>query len=302
MISVVIPSYNAARWLASSLDSILAQTLPAGEVIVVDDGSTDDTAAILATYRDRVHVVRGAHGGLAAARNLALAAARGDWIAFHDADDIALPDRLSVLHEHLQACGALDGVFADGARIDDAARVTPRPLAARASGRPLTAADLFAGFPVYFQGALIARDAFAAAGAFDPGFPVHPDHDYAFRLFACARLTYLDRVVFRYRRHEANMSANQVGARLDLARTLERLRAHDATAVAAIGARRLDAALARHWYRIGRTRSREGDQLAAGSAFDRAVDLAPWSPAYRWRRWRQGRRLLGAARHPGRVR
>jgi glycosyltransferase involved in cell wall biosynthesis len=290
MISVVIPSYNAARWLAGSLDSIFAQTVAPGEVVVVDDGSTDDTPAILRAYGDRLHVVRGTHGGLAAARNLGLAVARGDWIAFHDADDLALPDRLAVLLDHLQRSGGSDGVFADGARLDDGARLTPRALAARVSGRALTAADLFAGFPAYFQGALIARDAFAAAGAFDPAFPVHPDHDYAFRLFARARLTYLDRVVFHYRRHETNMTANQVGARLDLARTLERLRTDDPAAVALIGARSLDAALARHWYRIGRTQVRRGDERAAGAAFDRAVALAPLRPAYRWRRWLAGPR------------
>src|SRR4030095_8891170 len=97
MISVVIPSYNAARWLAGSLDSIFAQTVAPGEVVVVDDGSTDDTPAILRAYGDRLHVVRGTHGGLAAARNLGLAVARGDWIAFHDADDLALPARLARL-------------------------------------------------------------------------------------------------------------------------------------------------------------------------------------------------------------
>src|SRR5438128_2157669 len=106
ILSVIIPTYDCATYLPASLDSILAQRAPADdvtvEVVVVDDGSTDETPSVLATYGDRVRVVRGAHGGYAAARNLGLAHARGTWIAFHDADDVALPDRLAFQLEQLR--------------------------------------------------------------------------------------------------------------------------------------------------------------------------------------------------------
>ncbi len=298
MISVVIPSYNAGRWLAASLDSILAQTRPPGEIVVVDDGSTDDTAALLATYRDRVRVVRGTHAGLAAARNLGLAVARGDWIAFHDADDVALPDRLACLQAVVDGIGGADAVFADGEQMGGGARIVPRARATQATGRRLTPADLFAGFPAYYQSALVARDALQTAGPFDPGYRIHPDHDHAFRLFARAHVRYLDAVVFRYRRHESNITGDQLGARQELARTLERVRAADPAAVEAIGARRLDGALARHYYRIGRTRLRRGEVAAAAAAFDRAVALAPFRPAYRWRRWLAGRRVVSVSPRP----
>src|SRR5262249_59793311 len=110
MISVVVPSFNAGRWIAASLDSILAQTLPGGEVVVVDDGSTDDTAQVLEVYGDPVRVVRAAHAGLAAARNLGLAVVGGDWVAFQDADDVARPDRLALLQSYLDAAQGLEGV------------------------------------------------------------------------------------------------------------------------------------------------------------------------------------------------
>jgi glycosyltransferase involved in cell wall biosynthesis len=299
MISVVIPSYNAGRWLAASLDSMFRQTLPAGEIVVVDDGSTDDTAAILATYGDRVQVIRGTHAGLAAARNLGLAVARGDWIAFHDADDVALPDRLARLQTMLDEIRGADAVFADGEQLGGGARIVPRRIAARTTGRRLTAADLFAGFPAYYQSALIARDALEAAGPFDAGYRIHPDHDHAFRLFARGHVRYLDTVVFRYRRHESNITGDQLRARQELAQTLERVREADPAAVETIGARRLDGALARHYYRIGRTRLRHGEVAAAAAAFERAVTLAPCRPAYRWRRWRAGRRPVAAGRPGG---
>jgi hypothetical protein len=294
VISVVIPSYNAAPWLAASLESVLRQSLPPGEVIVVDDGSTDETPAVLATYADRVRIVRGTHGGLGGARNLGLAAARGDWIAFHDADDLASPDRLACLQAHLDAVPGAAGVFADGEELDTGARIVPRPVALRACDRRLTAGDLFDGFPAYYQSSLIAHDALDAAGPFDASYRIHPDHDHAFRLFARAHVRYVDAVVFRYRRHGGNVTADQLGARQELARTLERLRRTDPAAVAAIGARRLETALARHYYRIGRTTLRHGDLAAAVAAFDRAVALAPLRPSYRWRRWLRGRSLLPA--------
>lgn len=287
-ISVVIPSYNAAAWLAESLDSVLRQTVAPDEVVVVDDGSTDDTPGVLARYGDRIRVVHGAHAGLAGARNLGLAAARGAWIAFHDADDIALPDRLAVLQACLRATPGAAGIFADGTALDGGARIVPRPIARRVAGRPLTAADLFDGFPAYYQAALVTRGALEAAGPFDARYRIHPDHDHAFRLFARARIGYLDRVVFRYRRHDANITADHVGARQELATTLEQLRERDPAAVASIGPRRLDAALARHWYRIARARLAAGDRAAAVAAFERAVALAPLVPRYRWHRWRRG--------------
>jgi glycosyltransferase involved in cell wall biosynthesis len=288
MISVVIPTYNAGRWLAASLDSILTQSEPPGEVVVVDDGSTDDSRDVLAAYRDRVEVVSGEHGGLAAARNLGLRVARGDWIAFQDADDIALPDRLARLQAHLARTAGAEAVFADGASLGNGGRIVPRGLAVRAAGRRLGTADLFDGFPAYYQSALVARDALDAAGPFDPSYRIHPDHDHAFRLFARAHVSYLDEPVFRYRRHDDNITADQLGARLELIHTLERLRREDAAAVQSIGPRRLESALARHYSRIGRTRLHLGETAAARAAFDRAVALAPLRLAYRWRRWRAG--------------
>src|SRR5262249_41750525 len=150
MISVVIPTYNASRWLGASLDSILTQSEPPGEVVVVDDGSTDDSRDVLAAYRDRVEVVSGEHGGLAAARNLGLRVARGDWIAFQDADDIALPDRLARLQAHLARTPGAEAVFADGATPRNGRPLLPPRLPLRAAGRRLDAADLFDRFPAYY--------------------------------------------------------------------------------------------------------------------------------------------------------
>jgi glycosyltransferase involved in cell wall biosynthesis len=102
LISVVIPAYNAQHSLRATLDSVLAQTWTNTEIIVVDDGSTDHTADLLASYGDRVRAIRQPNGGLASARRTGVAAARGELIALMDADDLCRPERLAVQARVLQ--------------------------------------------------------------------------------------------------------------------------------------------------------------------------------------------------------
>jgi glycosyltransferase involved in cell wall biosynthesis len=103
-VSIVIPAYNAAATLAEALRSVLAQTLPPMEIIVVNDGSTDDTAEVLRQFGDKVKTLHQENSGLAATRRAGIAAARGDLIALFDADDLCEPDRLAVQVAFMDAC------------------------------------------------------------------------------------------------------------------------------------------------------------------------------------------------------
>ncbi|MCW5891967.1 MAG: glycosyltransferase family 2 protein [bacterium] len=283
MISVLIPTYNCGPWLGASLDSILPQLEPGDELVVVDDGSTDDTPAVLAAYGERLRVVPGRHAGLPAARNLCLAEARGDWIAFHDADDVAAPDRLAVARAWLAAHAEFDAVFQNGARMEDGSPVVPDRIAARCDGRRVGVADLFAGFPIYWQGALVPRRAFDAAGPFDARFPVQPDIAYGYRLLPRCRAAFVDRTGFHWRRHPTNTSADLLGTREDIARILEDL---PPDVVAAIGARRVRAMIARQWSRVARRRLERGERDAARAGYGRAVALQPLHPGHRLGLWR----------------
>ncbi len=102
-ISVIIPAYNSASYICRAIDSVLAQTFPAHEIIVVDDGSTDTTSDKVASYGDRVRLIRQLNAGPGAARNRGIEAATGNWIAFLDADDEYLPDRLKSSVELLES-------------------------------------------------------------------------------------------------------------------------------------------------------------------------------------------------------
>lgn len=95
-VSILIPCYNASAWLAATLESALAQTWPRREIILVDDGSTDDSAVIAHRYASRgVQLLTQPNAGAAAARNTALRAARGDYVQFLDADDLIAPDKIA---------------------------------------------------------------------------------------------------------------------------------------------------------------------------------------------------------------
>ncbi len=110
LVSVVVPTHNRARLLRRTLRSILAQHMVDLEVVVIDDGSTDDTGDVAATD-PRVLVIRNRESaGVSAARNRGIAAARGEWIAFCDDDDLWSPDKLNRQLTAADACGCRLGV------------------------------------------------------------------------------------------------------------------------------------------------------------------------------------------------
>jgi glycosyltransferase involved in cell wall biosynthesis len=95
-IAAVIPAYNAEQYIGRAIDSVLAQTVPVNEIVIVDDGSTDKTAEIIQSYGDQVRYVRQDNGGECAARNTGIQEAKSDWIAFLDADDEWLEDKIKL--------------------------------------------------------------------------------------------------------------------------------------------------------------------------------------------------------------
>lgn len=106
--SVIIPVYNGETTITNAIDSILKQNWPAFEILVIDDGSTDATPERIKTYRGQVRYIRQDNSGVSAARNRGVREARGDWLAFLDADDLFLPDRLRWHAEWIQRAPGLD--------------------------------------------------------------------------------------------------------------------------------------------------------------------------------------------------
>ena len=168
-----MPAYNSAATVAQAIDSALAQSFDGHEVIVVDDGSTDGTTAVLAVFRDRIRVVQQANAGAAIARNTGAALARGEYLAFLDADDLWLPNTLALRHDALASNRDAVLAYGDFSIVDDA-RLPLMNSVFRADPRAAQAPameDLIRHTWPILPSAVIARaSAYRAVGGFDQGF------------------------------------------------------------------------------------------------------------------------------------
>ena len=195
-ISIIIPAYNAARWLPRSIESVLTQTRPADEVIVVDDGSTDNTAEVCRTYANRVRYVRRENGGLSAARNTALALSRGEWFLSLDADDMLYPQALSALAEKAENsdAGVVYGFVLQ--RRDPAVetRLASLPYAVGAPPEPARAHFWWTAINTAGS-ALVRRSLHEKVGGFDESFRQVEDCEYWLRCGVMASFAHCDQIV-----------------------------------------------------------------------------------------------------------
>jgi GT2 family glycosyltransferase len=220
--SVVIAAYQAAGTIGEAIESALAQTFPALEIVVSDDGSTDDLAAVLAPFGDRITTIRNEHGGVAAAKNAGAFAASGDFIAFLDADDAFLPDRLDALAALAAERPDLDLLTTDGL-IEVGGAVVRRIYhdGWRFEVDDQRGTILERNF-VFTQTA-VRRTTFLAAGGFDPSFPWVSDWELWQRLVLDgSRVGLVDEPLSRYRVHEASRSAQIAGHLRGIVQTLDK--------------------------------------------------------------------------------
>ncbi len=193
-ISVVIPAYNIGKLVTRAIDSVLAQTHKADEIIVVDDGSTDDTADIIKSYSSKVIYIYQENFGPSVARNRGVEAAAGEWIAFLDADDEWLPERLSrqvellIRNEHLVWATAN---FYNCLCDENPRRVNVNPkLGQKALGDKEYFDDFFRTSLPHGCGwtgtMLIKKEIMQEAGMFQAGLHIAEDTDLWFRI-ACRR-------------------------------------------------------------------------------------------------------------------
>jgi glycosyltransferase involved in cell wall biosynthesis len=222
--SIAIAAYQAAATIAETLESALAQTLPAAEIVVCDDGSTDDLAAAVAPYRDRVTVIRQGNRGDAAAKNAAAAATTGDFVAFLDADDVYLPTRLERLGELAAARPDLD-VLTTNAELEAGGRIVGRYYPDVAT---FPAEDQVAGVvasdSAVLSSAAVRRSAWLGAGGFTETLRSSADWELWMRLvLAGSAFGLVDEPLYRYRLHERGLSADQVTGSWDNVSALERV-------------------------------------------------------------------------------
>jgi glycosyltransferase involved in cell wall biosynthesis len=246
LISIVIPAYNAERFIGQTLQSICDQTVTDWECVVVNDGSTDNTAQVvreIAQRDDRIRVIEQINAGPAAARNTGMASvsAGSQFICFMDNDDVWLPDSLAVLREALEAnpqCIAAHGLAdtidengnpmdhkrADGGFLNfgrrrmvcENGRLVPCDLS-----KPTTFESLYPVSRLFPSGlVLIRHDVMRKVGGFDTTYWQTEDWDMWLRLARVGEFHFINRIVLHYRRHSSNQSSNMTANAREVRRLL----------------------------------------------------------------------------------
>jgi glycosyltransferase involved in cell wall biosynthesis len=196
LVSAIMPVYNGEAFLEAALESLLAQEYEPFEVVVCDDGSTDGTAEILAAHPS-VRVVRQENAGAAAARNTAVAASNGEYVAFFDADDLWPPTRLARQVEYLLAHPDVACVLGRQEWMNPPPWLTRDPVYGDLDGIPLLSA-------------MIKRSVFDELGGFDPSFRVAEDTDLLFRMRERQiEIAVLPEIVLHRRFHGGNLTADR---------------------------------------------------------------------------------------------
>jgi glycosyltransferase involved in cell wall biosynthesis len=205
--SVIIPNYNKERYVAAAIRSVLAQTISEIEVIVVDDGSTDDSARRIADVaaedqRVRYHR-RSGRLGAGAARNLGIRMAKGDLIALLDSDDLYSPDKLE---KQLQCLGGSREtvVYCDWWRIDGNGNQLPPFKRGHLKKSGMVFGELLVDSLGINTNLLVPRACFDAVGPYDESLRYSEDHDMVLRLSRRFKFKYLDEKLYGYRVHPGN--------------------------------------------------------------------------------------------------
>lgn len=271
---MIVPVYNRPAFVRQAIDSALAQQCPAEfEVVVVDDGSTDATPSVLASYGDRIRVVTQSNAGVARARNAGFAAARGEYFALLDSDDIWMPGKLAaqvaLLDAHPEAGFAHSDVeefFED----EPGRKWTRRP--------PVPSGDLVRTLlrrnVIHTMTVMLRRRAVEEVGDFDPKYPPCEDWDLWLRIAEHRHVVGDERPWVRTRVHEGGISANPIVVYTQGCKVL-------AAAAARLAARSSPHAGFAHrqaarWHvKLGRRLARAGRADEAEATFRRAIEIHP---------------------------
>ena len=207
LVSVVMPVRNRARWVRRAIESVFAQTYEKLELLVVDDGSTDETPAVLRSYADSLSIFTLPHVGPYRARNYAIERARGDLIAFIDSDDLWFPDKLERQIPLFERRG-IGLVFGDAVLVDHSASPPVELATTFFDNAPPSRGQVAARFAysnfVPFSSVIVRRSCFEDVGGFAP--TLSADHVKWFEIALRYELDYVPTPVFAYALHADGIS------------------------------------------------------------------------------------------------
>jgi glycosyltransferase involved in cell wall biosynthesis len=209
LISVIIPTYNSAAFVPQAIESVRQQTYEYFEIIVIDDGSTDHTEAVLQPYLNSIRYFKKSNGGPSAARNLGIAKARGEFIAFQDADDLWLPEKLQVQMDYLATHPEIAVVYTDLIQFNHQGQVS-FSLTERYGAIPsgYIFEELLVNHAVTLSSVIVRRSCIDEVGGFDESLIGAEDYNFYLRMARRFQFGFLNQPLVQKRLHTHNLSDN----------------------------------------------------------------------------------------------
>lgn len=267
--------------LVECLESVLNQTFNDFEVIVVDDGSTDNTEEVLKPYLDRITYIRQENQGNAAARNAGIREAKGEILAFNDSDDLWLPDKLErqvrYLDEHPDVdmvCG--NGIFFGDQKIEGK-KVIPDKRAVPLERDGVTLRAIFMKSSIRTPTIVARISVIEGVVGFDPSFKVCVDLDFAFRVLAKKyEVAFINEPLFKLRKHALHVGGDSEKRTLFNIKAIEKLLREYPQAMDLIGRDNVNKRLAYRYYRLGEIYKKKKRKAEALEAFKKALSYCPF--------------------------
>lgn len=206
LVSVIIPTYNGERFIRETIDSALAQTISDLEIIVINDGSTDSTPAILESYGSRIKVIHQDNGGVASARNAGIEAASGNWVALLDHDDLwdstKLQKQLDFVQEHPQY--AMIYAKANQSLYENGNSIFKKQIGSFPESPCSIQESLYFGNFIPALTVMVRREVFCQIGSFDVNLQPSDDWDMWLRISRVYPIGFLPEVVAKFRLHDSS--------------------------------------------------------------------------------------------------
>lgn len=286
LISIVVPTYNCSRFVAQAVESALAQTYSPIEVIVVDDGSTDDTREKLEPFQSRIRYRYQTNGGVSTARNRGIKEARGELIAFLDADDVWLPEKLMKQWESLQAQPECPLIHTDIYHLQEPAgeRIRAQDQRERLVGSCYL--QLFWRNAITTSSVLVRRSCLEEVGLFDEEIrgASTEDKDLWLRIARSHPFAYIGEPLVVYRLHETNGTGQQCKMAEDEHFVLAKALKSDPDLQFTLGRNRVRRWMSDLAFQAGYGNIDRGDLRRARKYFRAAIAQGPMSPR-NWAFW-----------------
>lgn len=264
-VSVIIPAYNNARFLQEAVESVFAQTYQDYEIIVIDDGSTDNTKEVLAPYLDRIQYIYQPNRGASSARNTGIRHSHGDYIAFLDADDIWLPEKLRIQVEYLNNHPDTAMVYALALRVDVNGRASNHRNMLK---RSLPCGDIFNALFfrdfITLSSVVIRKRILDAIGLFDESFTHAEDHELWLRIARQFKIFGIGEYLCKYRLTPQSLGKrNKDAAFTCKRRVIEKHYKLSQDLCRPISQALYKKAIGHFFFRVGRYYSRQGNEKIA---------------------------------------